>query len=141
MLQRIAEVMENEHLLTLAANEANPLRRLAYVAIFTAAQYNGLLGRKLKPFNPLLGETFEYVTSRYRFFSEQVSHHPPVSACHAESPDYELFFHTNVKTRFWGKSLEFKPLGKAHVLLKRQNEHYIIDRPSTSAQNIIFGTM
>jgi hypothetical protein len=141
MLQRIAEVMENEHLLAQAAKESNSLRRLAYVAIFTAAQYNGLLGRKLKPFNPLLSETFEFVTQKYRFFSEQVSHHPPISACHAEGPDYELFFHTNVKTRFWGKSLEFRPLGKAHVRLKEHNEHYIIDRPSTSAQNIIFGTL
>jgi hypothetical protein len=33
-----------------------------------------------KPFNPLLGETFEYVTDDFEFISEQVSHHPPITA-------------------------------------------------------------
>lgn len=31
-----------------------------------------------KPFNPLLGETYEIVTSKFRYFSESVSHHPPI---------------------------------------------------------------
>jgi len=35
----------------------------------------------MKPFNPLLGETFElFVPGKYKYFSEQVSHHPPISA-------------------------------------------------------------
>ena len=33
-----------------------------------------------KPFNPLLGETFELVGKDYRFLAEQVSHHPPITA-------------------------------------------------------------
>lgn len=140
MLQRISEVLENENLLTIAAQEKDSLKRLAYVATFSATQYNSLQGRSLKPFNPLLGETFEYVTDKFRYISEQVCHHPPISACHAESDNYELFFHTNVKNTFWGKSIEMKPLGSMHVILKKYNEHYIINRPTTSAQNIIFGT-
>jgi len=141
MLQRIAEIMENEHLLVIADKETDSLRRLAYVSIFNAVQYNTILGRRLKPFNPILGETFEYMTKNYRFFSEQVSHHPPISACFAESSTYELYLNTNVTLRFWMKSLEFKPLGKAHVILKNHGEHYIVERPSSFAQNIIIGTM
>ncbi len=141
MLQRAAEIMENETLLRTADAEPDSLRRLAYVSIFNAVQYNSLLGRGLKPFNPILGETFEYVTDKYRLLSEQVSHHPPISACHAESQEYEVFLHTNVATRFWMKSLEFRPLGKVHVVLKRPGEHYIVDRPSTSARNLLFGTL
>lgn len=38
-----------------------------------------------KPFNPILGETFEIITPEYNYFAEQVSHHPPISACIAES--------------------------------------------------------
>lgn len=35
----------------------------------------------LKPFNPILGETFEGEYScGARVFAEQISHHPPVSA-------------------------------------------------------------
>ena len=45
-------------------------------------QYGVSCGRTKKPFNPMLGETYELVTEDFKFISEQVSHHPPVSACH-----------------------------------------------------------
>ena len=48
---------------------------------------------------------------------------------------------TNMKTSFWGKSLEVKPIGYQHIKLKRTNEHFVIDRPSSSVNNIIFGEM
>jgi len=38
-----------------------------------------------KPFNPLLGETFEMETAEFRFIAEQVSHHPPITAWHCEA--------------------------------------------------------
>ena len=133
--------MENEQLLVKANHEPDKFKRLAYVAIFNATQYNSVLGRKLKPFNPILGETYEYTTSKYRFIGEQVSHHPPVSACHAESKDYELYLDTNVTTHFWVRSLEFRPIGKTHLILKAFNEHYVVDRPSNYGCNIIFGTL
>jgi len=38
-------------------------------------------------------ETFEYVRldKEYRYVSEQVSHHPPISACWAESPYWHYY--------------------------------------------------
>lgn len=41
----------------------------------------------------LQGETFEYVRfdKDYRYMSEQVSHHPPISACWAESPYWRYY--------------------------------------------------
>jgi hypothetical protein len=137
----MAEGFENAYLLDKAAKEPNPLLRLAYISAFNAALYNACLGDKLKPFNPLLGETYEYVTDEYRFFSEQVSHHPPVSACHCESPNYTIYFHTQVTNKFWGNSIEFRPLGKSYIHLKTFNEDYIVNRPSTCAQNIIIGRL
>lgn len=46
----------------------------------------------LTPFS-LQGETFEYVSldKKYRYVSEQVCHHPPISACIAQSPAWEYF--------------------------------------------------
>jgi hypothetical protein len=61
-----------------------------------------MIDRDLKPFNPLLGETYEYVTKTYKLFSEQVSHHPPISAMHCESDNYELWTHTHVRNKFKG---------------------------------------
>lgn len=44
-----------------------------------------------KPFNPLLGETFEYQNDDFRIVCEQVSHHPPVSAFHADSSHFKFY--------------------------------------------------
>ena len=46
-----------------------------------------------------------------------------------------------MKTSFWGKSLEVKALGYQNVRFKHTKEHFTIDRPSSSVQNIIFGDM
>jgi hypothetical protein len=52
--------------------------RLAFVAAFAISLYPNNI-RTSKPFNPLLGETFEYVNEKkFKFVAEQVSHHPPV---------------------------------------------------------------
>ena len=39
----------------------------------------------LKPFNPILGETYQgQYSSSLRVFAEQISHHPPVSSWQVE---------------------------------------------------------
>ena len=49
----------------------------------------------------------------FRLVSEQVSHHPPVSAFHAESLVGDFVFHGSIypKLKFWGKSVEAEPKG------------------------------
>lgn len=88
MLQRMAEDVEFTDCLDHAAGESDSLKRIAYVAAFAMSNYSSTIGRIAKPFNPMLGETFEYVDldKKYRYISEQVSHHPPISTCIAHSP-------------------------------------------------------
>jgi len=43
-----------------------------------------------KPFNGLLGETFELITPTYRYLAEQVSHHPPISAVYAKGKNFTM---------------------------------------------------
>jgi len=38
----------------------------------------------------MLGETYELVTEDFRFFAEQVSHHPPISAFIQEGKGYRI---------------------------------------------------
>lgn len=78
---------------------------------------------------------------KFKFISEQVSHHPPISALHAHTSDYETWTHSHVKSKFWGKSIEFTPLGSSHVRLTSLNEHYVFNRPMTTANNLIIGTL
>lgn len=93
LLQRVAEDLEYTDLLDIAADRHDSLERLVYVAAFAASEYASTIGRVAKPFNPLLGETFEYVRpdKGYRFFIEQVSHHPPIGAAWAESTKWDYY--------------------------------------------------
>lgn len=93
LLQRVAEDLEYTDLLDIAADRSDSMERLVYVASYAASEYASTIGRVAKPFNPLLGETFEYVRpdKGYRFFVEQVSHHPPIGAAWAESPKWDYW--------------------------------------------------
>jgi hypothetical protein len=117
MLQRMAEDMEFSECLDVAARDADPHRRIAFVAAFAMSNYSSTIGRIAKPFNPMLGETFEYVRfdKEYRYVSEQVSHHPPISACWAESPYWSYYGEVDAQNKFMGKSFEIRPTGMAHA--------------------------
>ncbi|KAK7939271.1 hypothetical protein WMY93_002597 [Mugilogobius chulae] len=105
-LQRMCEELEYSELLDKAAETQDPFERMVLVAAFAVSGYSSTYYRAgSKPFNPLLGETYECIREDkgFCFFSEQVSHHPPVSACHCESKnftfwqgsmptDYELYY-------------------------------------------------
>ena len=93
LLYRVAEDMESADLLNTAAERSDPTERMVYVAAFAASEYASTTGRVAKPFTPLLGDTYEYVRpdKGYRFFIEQVSHHPPVGAAFAESPKWDYY--------------------------------------------------
>ncbi|OAX31816.1 hypothetical protein K503DRAFT_870474 [Rhizopogon vinicolor AM-OR11-026] len=119
MLQRMAEDMEFSECLDVAAREQDPHRRIAFVAAFAMSNYSSTIGRIAKPFNPMLSETFEYVRldKEYRYVSEQVSHHPPMSACWAESPYWHYYGEVDAQNKFMGKSFEIRPTGIAHAEL------------------------
>lgn len=57
----------------------------------------------------------------FRFISEQVSHHPPVSAFYSEGLGQDFLFHGSIypKLKFWGKSVEAEPRGTITLELLR----------------------
>lgn len=120
LLYRCAEDMEYSDLLDLAADRTDSIERMIYVAAFSASEFASSIGRVAKPFNPLLGETFEYVRpdKNYRFFIEQVSHHPPVGAAWAESPKWTYYGESAVKSKFYGRAFDIEHLGTWFVRLR-----------------------
>lgn len=77
MLQRLTEDFEYANVLDAAAKCINPFEKLAYIAAFTISSYSTTSTRTGKPFNPLLGETYECDRSDdlgWRAVSEQVSY-------------------------------------------------------------------
>lgn len=94
-----------------------------------------------KPFNPLLGETYEYQNDDFRIICEQVSHHPPVSSFHADAPHFKFYGAIHPKLKFWGKSVEIQPKGIVTVELLKWKEAYTWSNVNCCVHNIIVGKM
>lgn len=138
-LQRLCEELEYSELLDRAANTEDPYERMVQVAAFAVSAYASTLSRAgNKPFNPLLGETYECIREDrgFRFIAEQVSHHPPVSACHAESSNFTFWQDARIKTKFWGKSMEFQPVGFVRVMLPKTGDVYTWNKVTTCVHNL-----
>lgn len=63
--------------------QGNSLMRLLCIGAFAVSGYSSTEGRTCKPFNPLLGETYEadYPDKGLRFFSEKVCYHGHFTFC------------------------------------------------------------
>ena len=62
--------MEYSNLLNLASESDDPTMRILYVTAFGVAHYRSSDKRTNKPFNPILGETFELIGEYYKYFAE-----------------------------------------------------------------------
>ena len=147
LLQRLAESMEYSTLLDTAASSLGPAERLMYVTAFAVSYfaYNRVKERAVrKPFNPMLGETYELVREDlgFRFIAEKVSHHPVRMACQADSLNNGGWSFTQFPQpvqKFWGKSVELNTEGRARVVLHEQNEHYSWSQATCFLRNVIAG--
>ncbi|XP_059408862.1 oxysterol-binding protein 1-like isoform X3 [Carassius carassius] len=145
MLQRLSEDLEYYELLDRGAKCQNSLEQMCYVAAFTVSSYSTTVHRTGKPFNPLLGETFELdrvQESGYRSLCEQVSHHPPAAAHHAISDrGWTLRQEIALASKFRGKYLSIMPLGSIHCIFEKSTNHYTWKKVTTTVHNIIVGKL
>ncbi|KAJ0005630.1 hypothetical protein NQD34_015524 [Periophthalmus magnuspinnatus] len=141
-LQRMCEELEYSELLDKAAETEDPFERMVLVAAFAVSGYSSTYYRAgSKPFNPILGETYECIREDkgFCFFSEQVSHHPPVSACHCESKNFTFWQDVRWKNKFWGKSMEILPIGSVNLTIPSFGDHYEWNKITTCVHNILSG--
>ncbi|XP_035378482.1 oxysterol-binding protein-related protein 2b isoform X1 [Electrophorus electricus] len=144
-LQRISEYMEHTYLVHKACAQAESIERMQAVAAFAVSAVASQWDRTGKPFNPLLGETYELLREDqgFRLVSEQVSHHPPISAFHAEGLAQDFVFHGSIypKLKFWGKSVEAEPKGTITLELLKHKEAYTWTNPLCCVHNVIVGKL
>lgn len=142
-LQRISEHLEYSHLLQKANESDDAIERLEYVTAFMVSSLSSNWERLGKPFNPLLGETYEFFREdiHLKMVSEQVSHHPPISAFHAESPHFIVYGSVQPHLKFWGKSVVINPEGTITLELLRKEEIYLWTGVNCCVHNIIVGKM
>lgn len=149
LIQRYCEDFEYPDLLDKAAKEINdPALRSVWIAAFALSSYSSTLHRVAKPFNPLLGETFEYARpdKGYRLFCEQVSHHPPIGAMYSEHPKWDYYGYSMVKPKFNGRAIDVIPSGCWYLVLRPdkgaqvEEEVYSFRKLTSTVVGIITGS-
>uniref|UniRef100_A0A671LM49 Oxysterol-binding protein n=1 Tax=Sinocyclocheilus anshuiensis TaxID=1608454 RepID=A0A671LM49_9TELE len=145
MLQRLMEDLEYHELLDKAARCENSLEQMCLVAAFSVSSYSTTVHRTAKPFNPLLGETYELDRLEefgYRSLCEQVSHHPPAAAHHVMSQrGWTLWQEITIASKFRGKYLSIMPLGAIHLQFHASGNHYVWRKVTSTVHNIIVGKL
>lgn len=144
LLQKAAEVnVAGDHYLVKAAASKETTLRMVYCLGQLLTQHNFVKHRCKKPFNPMLGETYELVTEHYRFFAEQVSHHPPVSAFLQEGRGYKVVGQGNSKQQFGfggGKGLLYVThVGAIDYIFEDGQTISVSSRPAVHVKNVVFG--
>ncbi|KAF1845421.1 oxysterol binding protein-like protein [Cucurbitaria berberidis CBS 394.84] len=144
-LQRLAEQLEYSELLDAAVNAAPETgERLVYMAAFAISAFSNarVKDRAIrKPFNPMLGETYELVREDkgYRFFAEKVVHRPVRMACQAEAQEWTFVQSPMPVQKFWGKSAELNTDGRVRIFLHGSGEHYSWTLATSYLRNVIAG--
>ena len=179
------------------------IERLLHVAAFAVSPNAGVPLRMYKPFNPLLGETFEWSDGDHRcapmlsmpaaaaplwptpyhpscgapaslspgfgtpsavsnpraprpretdgpgpltrrFVTEQVSHHPPISAAYADglahlNGGYQLSAELELRSKLVGMTVQFTPAGHVQLLLPGSGDHFLWNATTLCISNILLG--
>lgn len=146
-LQRLCEDFEYSEILDRAASCTDDYEQMALVAAFTVSSYSSTAIRAGKPFNPLLGETYEFDRREdlgWRCMAEQVMHHPPMVAQYCESEvggGWTCWQEFTMRSKFKGKYLEVEPLGITHLVFKNSGNHYTWRKVKTVVHNIVIGKL
>ena len=143
---------EMPHLLTAPAKERDPQKRAMLVLKWFMSslkqQYasrNEKLGSEKKPLNPFLGELFlgkwEDSEGTTQLVSEQVSHHPPVTAYSIWNNKHGVRLQGyNAQKASFGRTIHVRQVGHAVLHLDAYDEDYIITLPSLHIESLITGT-
>lgn len=138
-------------LLVAPAAEKDPKKRMALVLKWFLStlkqQYasrNEKLGSEKKPINPFLGELFvgkwEDAAGETRLVSEQVSHHPPVTAYSIWNNKHGVRLQGyNAQKASFRSTINVKQVGHCILHIDEFDEDYIITLPALHIEGLIRG--
>jgi hypothetical protein len=81
-----------------------------------------------KPFNPILGETFQAYIDNCPLYMEQTSHHPPISTLYFKGRGYEIYGSVNPAISLRINSV--KCFSEAPFYIRYENKDSIEFRPA-----------
>ena len=114
--------------------------QMCYISAFIIGEIFLNIGRFLKPFNPILGETVEYYDNghKFRYYSEQVKHKPQITAFIGETPEFAYYGDTLSDSSFkFLKGIELSFKNKIHIFLKNSGSHYVFNRPIVTVKGLM----
>jgi hypothetical protein len=143
-LQRMAEQLEYSNLIDDAVASSDTALRLLTIAAFAVASFsnNRIKERAIrKPFNPMLGETFELIREDkgFRLLTEKISHRPVRMAIQAEAKEWTFLQSPMPIQKFWGKSAELNTEGRARIFLHSSSEVFSYSLATSFLRNVIAG--
>ncbi len=91
-----------------------------------------------KPFNPILGETFQCKIGQTEVYAEQTSHHPAILNYYVKNPLFTAFGHAEVEIIAGANSIKGENKGKFYI---RFNDGvlYRLYPPKITATGITIG--
>ncbi|KAL4181487.1 hypothetical protein AMTRI_Chr12g237540 [Amborella trichopoda] len=81
---------------------------------------------------------YSYLLDRAFEWGRGVSHHPMIIACHCEGRGWKLWGDSNLRSKFWGRSIQVDPVGVL-TLEFDDGEVFQWSKVTTSIYNLIFG--
>ncbi|KUJ07982.1 Oxysterol-binding protein [Mollisia scopiformis] len=101
-------------------------------------------GNEKKPLNPFLGELFlgKWVdeAGTTELVSEQVSHHPPVTAYQIANKEHGVYLQGyNAQKASFSRTINVKQIGHAVYSIPAYGETYLITLPNLHIEGLIFG--
>ncbi|KAF9201593.1 hypothetical protein BGZ49_008171 [Haplosporangium sp. Z 27] len=149
MLERITDFMSHPEQIIKVYQIEDPIERFIAVTRYYLSGWHIKPKGVKKPYNPILGEIFraqwQFADGTQSFYvSEQVSHHPPISAFYYASPENNLTIVGDLKpkSRFLGNSAATLMQGETKISFANlPGEDYFITMPNIYARGIILGTM
>jgi hypothetical protein len=139
---RLAEIWRlGCYFLSRAANTTDKLERLKLIAAAEIAP-NYLALRKMKSFNPLLGETFECtISDGSQVCVEQISHHPPITAYYVVGPkrSYVYCGSEELGGDFKGNFFNFYYKTRSKIIFRDGQEITLIQRPFIKIGGLMVG--
>ena len=163
LLEMYADFFAHTNLFLEIPDAQCPYERMIRVVKWYMSTFHA--GRKSpvakKPYNPILGEIFQCwykpesnigesrvvedgpvpwaTRDQLTFISEQVSHHPPISAFYAEhyNKRIQLDGYTWTKSKFLGMHIGVHMVGKTVLSLLDLDEEYVMTFPSAYGRSIL----
>jgi len=91
-----------------------------------------------KPFNPILGETFQLKSGNSVFYAEQTSHHPPITNFYIDNPKFKMWGYNGIEFSLGANSATGKLTG-TFMIRYNDGAEYKFSYPNFYTEGIFFG--